>query len=125
MSSMDLKDKYYRIINRRVDCNSYIFEISLLSGHDVYNGHFPGNPVSPGVLSIQIIRECCEDILEKNLTIKTINLCRFISVLRPIEGEVLYVSFTLEEKSEGEYLLVGQITNNELTYVTIKESLQA
>ena len=122
---MDLKDKYYRIINRRVDCNSYIFEISLLSGHDVYNGHFPGNPVSPGVLSIQIIRECCEDVLEKNLTIKTINLCRFISVLRPIEGEVLYVSFTLEEKSEGEYLLVGQITNNELTYVTIKESLQA
>lgn len=121
---MKLIDNYFKIVGKSNEGASYKYDISLIAGHVVYEGHFPGNAVSPGVFSIEMMRECCEDALGKKLIIESINQCRFLSVLRPKDDEVLELSFTVDEKSEGEYLIVGQIKTAEVTYVTIKETLR-
>lgn len=36
------------------------FRVRLDAAHPVYAGHFPGNPVLPGVCTLQIVRECLE-----------------------------------------------------------------
>ncbi len=39
------------------------FTISINGNHRVFGGHFPGNPVLPGVMSMLIVRKCAEQIL--------------------------------------------------------------
>lgn len=122
---MVLKDKYFRIVNKSFEGINFKYDIELISGHVVYEGHFPGNPVSPGVFSIQMIRECCADALGRLLKIEQIGQCRFLSVLRPNNGMKLEITFSAEEKSEGEFAIVGQIAGNGEVYVTVKETLKA
>lgn len=36
----------------------FTFRVRLDAAHPIYAGHFPGNPVLPGVCTLQIVREC-------------------------------------------------------------------
>ena len=55
---MLLEDKYYKVTDGKTDGPNGIFRIQLLPDSDVYRGHFPGNPVCPGVCNIEMIKEC-------------------------------------------------------------------
>ena len=56
---MKLLDNFY-IIHRseKVQEESFSVEVELLPNHAIYGGHFPGQPVVPGVCTLTIIREC-------------------------------------------------------------------
>lgn len=51
-----LLENFYKIIHRkeREDGKREI-EIELNPGHALYQGHFPGQPVVPGVCTLQMI----------------------------------------------------------------------
>ncbi len=49
-----LENKFYRIINISNDFEFYLFEVELLQDCDVYEGHFPGEPIAPGVCNIRM-----------------------------------------------------------------------
>ena len=44
------------------DHNKLITRIKLNKDHDIYNGHFPNNPIIPGVIIIQIIKEILDGL---------------------------------------------------------------
>lgn len=53
---MLLKD-FYKIISLENTVDSkYKAVISINEQHDVFKGHFPGNPIMPGVCMMQIIK---------------------------------------------------------------------
>ena len=60
-----LLENFYKIIHRkeREDGKREI-EIELNPGHALYQGHFPGQPVVPGVCTLQMIKESAEQIAE-------------------------------------------------------------
>ena len=63
-SKMILKD-FYKILGRSgpetevnpagMTIEKYRFSLELNPEHPVYEGHFPGNPVVPGVCQVQMI----------------------------------------------------------------------
>ena len=64
-----LKDKYFKI----TDCTQQegqgaTYTVSLLSDCKVYDGHFPGEPVCPGVCNIQTVKECAQLLIDINAT---------------------------------------------------------
>jgi 3-hydroxyacyl-[acyl-carrier-protein] dehydratase len=78
-----LLNDYYRIDSRMTDGGDTLFGISLLPGYNAYKGHFPGNPVSPGVCNIQLIKECAEKLAGRRLFLAHIAKCRFSAVMTP------------------------------------------
>jgi 3-hydroxyacyl-[acyl-carrier-protein] dehydratase len=80
---MKLLNDFYRIDSRMADCGDTLFGISLLPDFCAYEGHFPGNPVSPGVCSMQMIKECAELLSERRLFLAHIAKCRFSAVITP------------------------------------------
>lgn len=80
----------YEILN--TDENGFL--LRMLEGHPVYEGHFPGNPITPGVLSIQMVRECLSCYFGRNLQFTTIKNCRLVAMIRP--GDKLRLSFLTE-----------------------------
>ena len=54
-----LKD-YYKVESVVRSDGEAVYTVSLNPDCEVYRGHFPGSPVSPGVCNIQMIRECAQ-----------------------------------------------------------------
>lgn len=119
-----LEGKYFNVISSSSEGETYRYGIELLSDHDVYNGHFPGNPVSPGVCSIEMIRELAELSAGRELTLSAISQCRFITVLKPTLEEVKAGKLTIEitpQATENGLKATATISDGgENIYVTFK-----
>ena len=57
-----IKD-FYKVDSVARHDDGAVYRVSLNPDCEVYKGHFPGNPISPGVCGIQMIRECLWHLL--------------------------------------------------------------
>ena len=101
-----------------------MFRIRLNPEHEIYQGHFPEKAVSPGVCNLQIMKECAERIVGKELTIKTMAQCKMPAMITPDGTPELTVSVVVSE-TEGGYQMTASIVNESTTYITFKGILTA
>ena len=122
---MLLKD-YYSIISQSADeaTGAHLFRIRLNPEHEIYQGHFPEKAVSPGVCNLQIMKECAERIVGKELTIKSMAQCKMPAMITPDGTPELTVSVVVSE-TEGGYQMTASIVNESTTYITFKGILTA
>lgn len=73
--------------------------ITMLPDHRVYQGHFPGNPITPGVMTLRMIRECVETMVNKPLHYAAIKNCRFAAVIRPNDKLLLNIDLQNDNNS--------------------------
>ncbi len=85
----------YYIKESSLEGLKYIYKIELLDTHPVYEGHFPGMPVLPGVCTLQIIKGCLEGSLERKIRIGTIKECKFLAPILPEYGKELIIEAEL------------------------------
>lgn len=48
----------FRIEKQETVGDEVVSTVIINREHDVFKGHFPGNPILPGVVSMQMVREC-------------------------------------------------------------------
>ena len=113
---------YYKV--EKVTCTDgvYTYLISLNKECAVYEGHFPGSPVSPGVCNIQMIKECAEEAIGKSLFMNNLQLCRLTTLITPISHPQVEVKVTIAE-ADGIYKLKGSIGMADETYLDLKAEL--
>ena len=109
-----LLTNYYTINSKTEEEGNTIFKILLNSNAEVYNGHFPENPVSPGVCNIQMIVECASLLVSAELTIKKIKRCRFLNVIRPSDDKIYTLEMELEKIDSGYTLIANMYDANSL-----------
>ncbi|CAN5175073.1 3-hydroxyacyl-ACP dehydratase [soil metagenome] len=87
----------------------FITTIELKAGHVIYTGHFPGHPVTPGVIQMQIVHELLEKHFCRSLQLITMTWCKFLKILNPVETPriVVHIEFNqidelLNIKARGE-----------------------
>ncbi|MBC8321608.1 MAG: 3-hydroxyacyl-ACP dehydratase [Bacteroidetes bacterium] len=74
--------------------------IKLNVDHEVYNGHFPGKPVVPGVIQLQIVKELVEKNIDKKLFMKKIGQVKYLVPIIP--GNSPQLVFTISNKKTDE-----------------------
>ena len=116
--------KYYYTIEKvlKQDDGIVRFDISLNADCPVYEGHFPGEPVSPGVCNIQMVKECAEQVAGKSLFLNNLQQCRLTTLVTPLAHPQVEVKILLEEKGEA-YKLKATIGKNEDVYLDLKAEL--
>lgn len=95
----NLNDLYCICRLERSDAE-YAAEVALDPRHEVYAGHFPGHPVTPGVCLLAIVRACVGRALGRPAAFAAIKSCKFIAPVIPAEGERLRVAFSIAEAGE-------------------------
>lgn len=80
---MLLKDFYKVEKLEKTDQGKYTAIITLNKEHNIFKGHFPGNPVTPGVCMMQIIKELSQDILESSLIMTSSSNVKFMALINP------------------------------------------
>ena len=69
-----LLDNFYTILSSESsDSTIWTIQIELNPKHPIYQGHFPGHPVVPGVCLLQLIKECVEDIRQQKLQVTQVS----------------------------------------------------
>ena len=53
---MILRDTFYKINTLKFQENVLEAEISIDAKHAIYEGHFPNNPVTPGVVQLEMVK---------------------------------------------------------------------
>ena len=92
-------ENFYTITNKSIDENqeNYTFEIHVNSKHDIFKGHFPGNPVMPGVCMMQIIKEITQSIVGQKLFMEKCSNVKFLALINPDENPVLTLELKIME----------------------------
>ena len=120
-----LLDNFYTILSSESsDSTIWTIQVKLNPGHPVYQGHFPGHPVVPGVCLLQLIKECVEDIRQQKLQIAQVSSCKFLSAINPIETPHISVALTFKEIEEGTLQLQaeGSVKEGAVKENIVKES---
>jgi 3-hydroxyacyl-[acyl-carrier-protein] dehydratase len=80
---MVLKDFYKILSEEKTSDSKHNVTILVNEKHEILKGHFPGNPIMPGVCMIQIIKELTEKITQKTLMIQTLSNVKFMALINP------------------------------------------
>ena len=73
----------YQIKDLVTDGDRTTARITINKGHEIFKGHFPGNPVMPGVCMIQIIKELTEEVVGKTLFLSVSSNIKFMAIINP------------------------------------------
>lgn len=112
-------EDFYDIVARHEEGGETVFHVALRPDCKVYEGHFPGSPVAPGVCNIQMIRECAELVSGKPLLIQKIGQCRMTKLITPGEFPELDVHVALDGES-----LMASIVSGETVCLTLKATVE-
>ena len=123
---MLLKDKFFTVLHEeRMTANDAVFLCELKPDCDVYRGHFPDKPVSPGVCNIEMIRECAEMLVGQDLLIDTIKQCRLTAVASPAICPKVDVKVGVAQiEGTDTYNVVATIADAETSYMEMKATLK-
>lgn len=80
---MLLKDFYTVEKLENISEGKYNAVIVLNNQHDIFKGHFPGNPVTPGVCMMQIIKELSQEITGSSLLMTSSSNVKFMALINP------------------------------------------
>jgi 3-hydroxyacyl-[acyl-carrier-protein] dehydratase len=86
--------------------------------HRIYEGHFPGNPVVPGVCSLHMITECAAEVLGYPVVISQAPVVKFLGIVRPSSDKDLEIDLQMNEMA-----LKATITSGERVVMSCKAKL--
>src|SRR5690606_40023315 len=81
---MTLLPDFYHVEHiRSLSNNVYVAEVRLNPTHPIFDGHFPDNPVAPGVCMMQIVKELTETVEQKILFLVRASNVKFTALINP------------------------------------------
>ena len=100
---MQLKNNLYTILKIEGEMPLVSFLLRLNTSCFIYQAHFPGEPITPGVCIVQMGVELVEEVLQCKLSVVKAKNVKFLSVLKPQENQVVnYAINKLTEADNGE-----------------------
>lgn len=96
-----LTDNLFTIESCRSEQNSADIAIKLNPACRIYEGHFPSDPITPGVCLLQIMCELMEHLHQKKFIIHQLRNVKFMRVIRPSEQPTVQVHLDWDEADTG------------------------
>lgn len=115
------KESLYNIISLEINTDKTIAKsVFTLNPHnDIFKGHFPGNPVLPGVCVIQIIKDIVSQISGCDIMLSEANTIKFQNPVIPEENAEITADFKIRNE-EGKIIVNAQIASADKVYGSFK-----
>jgi 3-hydroxyacyl-[acyl-carrier-protein] dehydratase len=95
---MERLNGLFEILEASLAESQYTARIVLNPEHEVYKGHFPGYPVTPGVVQMHIVDALLSKALGCALMLQSMPSCKFLKVLNPALYPELNIQIRWQEK---------------------------
>lgn len=109
---MILLNSFYTITEQNSDIDKVNAIIRIDPSHGIFQGHFPGQPVVPGVCMVQIVKELMEQRTGKKLLFSKGHQLKFLQLLVPVADEAIQVNISWTADEEDRYLTNADFKRN-------------
>lgn len=100
------------------------FVVEINPDDQLFNGHFPGRPVLPGVCTIQIVKECICSVLDRDLHFMSISQCKFMGMVDPYIDNRLTISVCYKIEDARQTTVNASVSNSGRVVSKIKATLK-
>ena len=108
-------------INDKVSSETEIWaELFINADHKIFEGHFPNQPIVPGVCMMQMIKEILEEVISKSTNLLQAADMKFLAVINPIENNLIHASIKYTTDENGAINIVASLFKDELVHFKFK-----
>jgi 3-hydroxyacyl-[acyl-carrier-protein] dehydratase len=119
-----LRNSFYSILRQKSSENSVNATISINKDHAILNGHFPGQPVVPGVCMVQIAKELVEQVTKSDLRLVEGDNIKFLAVIDPNQNNIIQAAVTFMP-SGNQFEINATLSAGDTIYFKLKATLQS
>lgn len=111
---------FFKILELKQSDNTILADVELNPNHTIYEGHFPNQPIVPGVGMIFIVKQIVEKALETEVFFDEMSSCKFLKMLNPHTHSQLQLTISLNNQMERcmKVVVTGQSMNED--FIKIK-----
>ena len=90
--------------------------LEINAGHKIFEGHFPGQPVVPGVCMMQMVKEILEQATGKSTRLVSADNLKFLTVIDPRENSIIYAEINYAVGVDDQIKLSASLVNVGVVY---------
>lgn len=83
--------------------------VKINKTHEIFKGHFPKNPVTPGVVMLQILKNCLERHFNTTLLMQKTSNVKFLAIVNPEVDDELDFNMTYQHINDT--IIVKNLTS--------------
>ncbi len=116
-----LKDNLYTITSLETENEeNYAIGISLNASHAIFTGHFPGQPVLPGVCLIEMVKEILTSIKEKPFKLESASQIKYVQLVDPTVSPTLNMTLQIKDQAGSLHVNVNSLLENGASHFKMK-----
>ena len=96
--------------------------VLLHAEHAIFKGHFPGQPILPGVCMLEMISEITGNHLKQSFRIKTAPLIKYLNMIDPEKDPLIRFEIKYED-SPDKTLIQGNISSGSRVFMKFQMTL--
>lgn len=120
---MILLNDFYKILQQEDSAGVVKARLAINKDHRIFEGHFPGLPVVPGVCMLQMIRELMQVYAGREFKIAAADNMKFLSVINPENHHEVDALVNFSEEGGG-YSINATLFAGTTTFFKLKATLQ-
>jgi 3-hydroxyacyl-[acyl-carrier-protein] dehydratase len=111
-----LSGNFFTIQTVAVDAGSIQATLQMNASHPIFEGHFPGQPVVPGVCMLQMIKEIVELVIKAETRIVSAAEIKFLAVVHPVENNKVQAQIKYSNTETSSILVVASLMSGVVTH---------
>ena len=117
---MILAGDFYTVVSTVKEADKIQAILKINPEHAIFSGHFPGQPVVPGVCMMQIVKELLESATSRSLRLHTGLDLKFLSVIDPGKNNTIHTETNYSVLASGDINVTARLFYNETTFFKFK-----
>lgn len=111
-----LRQGFYTIYSRNKSEDELTVNMQFNFDHKIFEGHFPDQPVVPGVCMLQIIKEQVAEFLHTPLILESTGQLKFLSSIIPDQADFYTFNILFKENTDSYIKVDASIKTGANTY---------
>lgn len=96
-----LKNSLYQLSSlHQNEAGAYVAKVKLDATHEIFEGHFPGQPILPGVCLLEMVKEILITIRNKPLQLKSAATIKYLKLVDPSTDPELIIEIAVTGEEE-------------------------
>jgi 3-hydroxyacyl-[acyl-carrier-protein] dehydratase len=119
-----LAGKLYTLEQEHTVGEAGTYQVLWNAAHPIFEGHFPGRPVVPGVCMMQTVQELLERLLQKKVLLKKASNMKFLNMIDPVANPKVEIGVQYKLQ-EGEIKVTASLKYEALTFMKFQGTFVA
>lgn len=95
-------------------------ELVINAGHKIFEGHFPNQPVVPGVCQMQMVKEIIEQVTGRKTNLINAGDMKFLAVINPGQNNIISATLKYVVETNQTMSVAATLSKAELTHFKFK-----